>query len=86
LKSLLRFIGKTVTLPVLVVSCLVLFCTLGGAYLSCVVVLKILGSCIWQKPNRGDSPFLNMVGGERPSFETEIADMMRSAKKNTLGR
>ena len=83
--GIIRFITQIITLPILVVSIACLMLTLGLAYLFCVTTLKILGSWIW-KTRAKPSAFLNMVGGEGSSFDSEIKSMMDSVKKNTMGR
>jgi len=82
----IKFIAQIITLPILVVSVAGLMLTLGLAYLFCVTTLKILGSWIWKKKRGTPSAFLNMVGGEESSFDSEIKSMMDSVKKNTMGR
>jgi len=84
--AIIRFIAKIITLPILVVSVAGLMLTLGLAYLFCVTTLKILGSWVWKKKRGTPSAFLNMVGGEATSFDSEIRDMLNSVKKNTMGR
>ena len=82
----IKFIAQIITLPILVVSVAGLMLTLGLAYLFCVTTLKILGSWVWKKKRGTPSAFLNMVGGEATSFDSEIRDMLNSVKKNTMGR